>query len=92
MAMRGTTSQKLASKPRLVVGNPDSRTATSEDESALDVGSDTSIHYPGSPGSNIMPSQIRSKLAARSSRALPVPMETTSSSTPILPRSKSYFP
>ena len=91
MAMKGTTSQKSASKSLIIVVNPESLTATTDDESNLDIGSDTSMKNPSSLSVNGMPSQIKSKLTARLGRAPPVNAGDVTTSTSMLPKSKLPF-
>ena len=85
---KGIAPQKPISKPIRVVANPESLTATSDDESTPDAGSDTSTPISGLISSTGTPWQVRSKLAARLGRAPPVAVHSTVTSTPIPPKSK----
>ena len=85
---KGATPQKPKPRPMLVVADPESTTATSGDESAVDAGSDTSVRVPLSTNTSGSAAQIRSRLASRLGRPPPV-IEHEPISVP-LPKSKSH--
>ncbi|MCJ1436032.1 hypothetical protein MMC27_005410 [Xylographa pallens] len=68
--LKGTTPVKP--KPAFTVSYVDSRIGISDDESATDAGSDTSIRTTGSTSTNGAVSRIRSRLATRLGRTQPI--------------------
>ena len=84
---KGTAPQL---KPMPAIADPESMTATSENESAVDTGSDTSIRTTISTRASGAAAQIRSRLATRLGRPPPI-VEHAPSSVPPPPKSKLCY-